>query len=296
VPIDYLDAGLAGLGVLSIGDDRRPATAYHCRRCDLIWREANLLDPTLAARLDDMVTVLPENETAWLRQRSGYFQHEFARLQQLSGRDRPSPVAYLDVGCSYGHLLDIAHRAGWQAAGIDASKRLVEWLAPRKPYPIFSALLPCDPLPFQDTSFDLITFYDSFYMMEDPVLVLDHVYEKLKPGGHLVLRLTNRNRYVRLWLRAQRWLNRLGRERQTDAIAILGDLKYSYSPRSFRRLVGLSKFQGSRVRLHVLERGKKGVSLLTRLVYLAGLFPTWLLLNRAVFSPAFIAIVRKESP
>ncbi len=296
VMVNYLDAGLTSLGVLPLTDDRIASMIYFCQRCNLMWRSANLSDPTLASRLDTMGTVRPELEETWLRWRSGYFRREFLKLKHLMEKTPRSKVAYLDIGCSYGHLLDLAHESGWQVAGVDASKPLIDFLTARKSYPLFSLFLPNDPLPFPDNSFDLITFYDSFYMLEDPLAVINHVYDKLKPGGYLLLRMVNRNHFVRLWLSAQKLLMKFQKKQhEIDAIGIVGDTKYSYSINSFKRLIRMSKFRDARVKVRLLERGKKQVPVVTRFVYIFGLVLSWAFLKKVVFPPSFTVYVQKES-
>ena len=87
--------------------------------------------------------------------------------------------------------------------------------------------------------FDLVTFIDTFYYVEDPVLPLEKAHHFLKPGGLPYMRLMNSN----LFLNMHYWLSMLGFLRSDEIPNRLGgDIVWSFSPRSLMLLLRKTAF------------------------------------------------------
>jgi 2-polyprenyl-3-methyl-5-hydroxy-6-metoxy-1,4-benzoquinol methylase len=108
----------------------------------------------------------------------------------LVRRYRPRPGRLLDVGCGAGLFVGAAHRAGWEATGIDASARAVARAEGRCPHAGFRAGLVTE-IDFPGGSFDVITLWDVLEHVAGPVEALERIRGWLAPDGWLFLSMPN---------------------------------------------------------------------------------------------------------
>jgi 2-polyprenyl-3-methyl-5-hydroxy-6-metoxy-1,4-benzoquinol methylase len=138
----------------------------------------------------------------------------------------------LDIGCGYGHFIDIMESYGWDAYGLEPSSAVS--CARTKLLKVAHGTL--DDVRYNPNSFDVITM---FYVLEhliDPVGVLLKVNNILKPGGILILRAPHSTPIVRL-------LSILGIENN------LYDLPFhlsDFSPETIRRILEKTGFKAIR--------------------------------------------------
>jgi 2-polyprenyl-3-methyl-5-hydroxy-6-metoxy-1,4-benzoquinol methylase len=108
-------------------------------------------------------------------------------LAVLQRHARPGRV--LDVGCSTGLFVAAAHRAGWQASGVEYSpdsSRIA-----REVYGLDVTTGALDPQMFAPKTFDVVTFWDVIEHVPDPVATLRVAADMLVPGGLMVLKTPN---------------------------------------------------------------------------------------------------------
>jgi len=101
-----------------------------------------------------------------------------------------SPGRLLDVGCGYGHFLNMARSDGWQVSGTELAASARDYA--REQFGIEVA--DGDALEggrFQDGSFDVVTLWNVLDHLLDPVKTLGHIGRVLKPGGTLAIRVPN---------------------------------------------------------------------------------------------------------
>jgi len=82
----------------------------------------------------------------------------------------------LDIGCAYGFIVELLNDLGYEAYGIDISK-----FAATKGKSII--LGNAEHMPFRNSSFDLITCFETIEHLNNPELMLNDVYQILKPSG-----------------------------------------------------------------------------------------------------------------
>jgi len=174
-----------------VGDTTVPSHIYQCKSCDLNFRRFD-------KPLNDIVNhfkVAPyssdEVEQRWLQRRAGFYEYLLDLLEQPAGGKQ-----LLDIGCAFGHFLDVAVARGYEPFGTEVSVEMADLLRKRREYPVSSRPLSDLRLPVE--KFDVITFVDSFYYFEDPLMALRQCHKMLKPGGKLLMRITNRNPLARL--------------------------------------------------------------------------------------------------
>jgi SAM-dependent methyltransferase len=92
----------------------------------------------------------------------------------------------LDVGCSSGTFIELATKQGWQAFGIEPSETLAE-KAQSKGLKAACGVLA--QLPEGWGPFNLITYWDSFMLVDNPFMEMERALSHLHEGGWIYLRL-----------------------------------------------------------------------------------------------------------
>ncbi|HJN42767.1 MAG TPA: class I SAM-dependent methyltransferase [Vicinamibacterales bacterium] len=120
----------------------------------------------------------------WRRQMSGVF-HQAYRLAASSAReDDNRRRRVLDIGCSYGFLLEMFSAAEWDREGIELAAAAADYCRVHLGATVHEEAL--EDLGLPDAQYDVVT---CIYLLEhvwDPLLMLSHVHRVLKPGGLLI--------------------------------------------------------------------------------------------------------------
>lgn len=105
----------------------------------------------------------------------------------------------LDVGCASGYMLSEIAKVYPEAeyVGVDIYDKAIEHA--RKTYPnINFKVASADKLPFKDSSFDLILFYETIEHVERPEQCLKEIRRVLKKNGTLILTMDSGNWLFRI--------------------------------------------------------------------------------------------------
>jgi len=93
---------------------------------------------------------------------------------------------HLDVGCGAGLAAQLSAMLGAEVAGIDAAGELLSIARMRTPGGDFRTG-DIEALPFADSTFDLVTGFNSFQYAGDPVRALREAGRVTRPGGMVVV-------------------------------------------------------------------------------------------------------------
>lgn len=96
---------------------------------------------------------------------------------------------WLDVGCSFGWLLDFVTEAGFSGYGVDPSPTATQ-AAEGKPFVIMTGLYP--ETDGGGSPYQVVSFMDVLEHMADPVHVLNKTHAVLEQDGILVIQLPDR--------------------------------------------------------------------------------------------------------
>lgn len=165
------------------------------------------------------------------------------RFRQVSVKRNKGKV--LDVGCGKGKFLTTAARHGWEAWGIEPSKRSHSLIDEMPGVRIIGARFEDAEIP--DDYFDVITMWHTLEHFSDPIDVLSRVRSKLKDDGLLLIRVPNINS----------WDFRLGKERWFH-LDIPRHL-YHYSPLTLSLLLSKAGFRAHSLSTASLEDNPIGV-------------------------------------
>src|SRR5262249_43557353 len=114
----------------------------------------------------------------------------------------------LDVGCSYGGFLQLAHSHGYDASGVDIVPEAVEYVRQRG--------LQCQVAPtvadlsIADGSVDVVSALDCNYYWPSQITELRAIRAKLRPQGLLVMRVVDKSWLLRIGLATRTWWGSFG--------------------------------------------------------------------------------------
>ena len=218
---------------------------FRCSACDFHFRRLTCSPDQFVTHFKVAPYSSAAGEARWLERRLGFYN---CLLDLLD--DHAAGKSILDIGCAFGHFLDCASKRGYRPYGAEVSEAMAGLARSRTQYPI--SCRPLGDLRLPETTFDVVAMVDSFYYFRDPLETLRLCRRIVKPGGELLMRVTNRNPLARLHHFGAHLLHRGVPEMPfwtTD------DAVSCYSRRSLTSLMGLAGF---RVRkLTCIERGKK---------------------------------------
>lgn len=164
--------------------DRGRGDLVRCRRCDLVYRSPR-------RREDEQIHHFQEE---WTEARPSFQLEDYrsANLRRLADwilKWHPAPGAILDIGSSYGTLLEQFPRS-WRLCGIEPSHAACQITRERLPAAsIINASLREARL--ANESFDVITMVDAIYYLHQPLRDLRRLKDLLKPGGLVLLESPN---------------------------------------------------------------------------------------------------------
>ena len=125
-------------------------------------------------------TMLEGKAMARQKQRIGtILNHARRRLHSSNGT-----VRMLDVGCSSGSVLQVAHAAGLEVYGVEPAPEAAA-TARKQGFDVFTGFL--EDAAFPDHHFDMVTLFEVIEHLAEPLPLAREVFRILKPGGIWVI-------------------------------------------------------------------------------------------------------------
>jgi len=193
------------------------------------------------------------------------------------------PGTLLDVGSSYGHLLEQARRRGWDVMGVEPVAACAA-VAERAGFDVTHGSFPDAAPPAGDI--DVITFLDSFYLLPDPLLAAETARKLLAPDGRVVMRVTNRGY---LWRVAAAASTARGRAHLPGWL--MGDASFGFGPRSVRAVLARVGFTDISIEAEP-SRVQTREGRATKALYLVGDGARLASANRIHLSPGLLVTAR----
>ena len=228
---------LCGADDYTLVDVQRGYRIVECRQCGLVYLNPRPSPEWLARSYQDYLPSDADGVANWTRMMAGLYRTARRRLIQRY----PSGGRLLDVGCAYGHFLEIMRGAGWQVEGIEICEPVVA-ACRRKGLQVQTATLATADLP--PMRYDAVTMFYVLEHVTDPMKGLRKILASLKPGGFCLVRVPDTTPIVKT-------LVRLGR--QTE----LYDPPYhlfDYSPRVLTRMLRETGFENVRIEIDAATR------------------------------------------
>lgn len=168
-----------------------------CKHCDIIAIHPQLSSEEIEKYYpQDYVSFPPaiEDERSWFKRidREIGVEKRCRAVIKQSGR---TSGKILDIGCATGVFLNSMKKHGWECYGVEPSDFASDYAINRFDLNVFHGYLE-DGL-FENNVFDVITLWDVFEHLPEPVETLHIISKILKPGGLLVINTPNANSWER---------------------------------------------------------------------------------------------------
>lgn len=124
---------------------------------------------------------------AWVKRALTATRHP--ELVKTNGKSGVRDLSVLDVGSGPGLFLDLVKRAGWQGIGIELNAEAA--IRSHERFGIDARPGTIDSVELPEHSFDVVTLWDIFEHVRNPLGMLHRAHELLKPGGYLFLETPN---------------------------------------------------------------------------------------------------------
>lgn len=222
---------------------------FKCNNCGVFYRDFDYSNRQKMKKHFAMSTYTDiQLEPSWRSQRSRFFKN----IVNISNHyvDLSSETKVLDFGCSYGHLLEKYSKHGVSCYGLELHDALRQRLKGR-----FSGIYESFAQLPKDVVFNVITFIDSLYLVEDPIAILQEAKSRLHKDGIIVIRNTNRALLLNLICRFSAKLSN----------EIFGDAKYNYSQKGIEVVFKKSGLRTDKTILH--EKGRYLGSMKRKFMY-----------------------------
>ncbi len=160
---------------------------YHCNSCDVIFSHP-MKNPGSKWYEESELYILGKT----LSHTTISWHHEqFIQDGKVFGD------SLLDVGCGNGIFIKEAQRLGYKVVGIDFDRENIRIARERfglsEVFPLtFEELIAS----YHNKKFDVITFFEVLEHMDNPNNFIKLIKTGLKPGGHIILSVPNRERFL----------------------------------------------------------------------------------------------------
>jgi SAM-dependent methyltransferase len=180
--MQYVKCNICGINNCNNITTQNGYSVVECRQCGLVYLNPRPDIAELMSLYEGYHQRGEKDEDSWFR----LMEKNCEEAASLLNKSFPQKGRLLDIGCGYGHFIEMMKKQGWSVNGIEPAEHTCS-SAKSKGLDVSRTVIE-DAL-FSDASFDAIT---AFYVLEhlcDPLSSLNKIRAMLKPGGMLVLRV-----------------------------------------------------------------------------------------------------------
>lgn len=202
-----------------------PLTYVRCRTCGLAYTNPRPQKETIEEQYESEFyrAEFPQDSRYFLRK---ILNNSLDRLIFVEKYKKGKKL--LDVGCAQGNFIYVARAKGWDASGVEVSKRFSSIARDFFKLNVLTGTL--EDQDFAPESFDVITCFDVLEHLRDPVQFLEDCRRLLRKGGILIAETCNLNSIHQLVL---------GKKWQSDPAQHL----YLFTPATVRKVAEKAGFR-----------------------------------------------------
>lgn len=159
---------------------------YHCDSCGLVFTYPQPRGKQVSTENEKVFDSVAERTA-----RTAIYEREYARaIQHITELKRYKQSGrLLDVGCSYGISVKAAGDMGFDAWGVEPTKKAVAYAKKQLHLKVYHGTL--DNVKFPSKSFDVVSLYDVLEHVPNLRLLLREIHRMLKPGGIIAIQSPN---------------------------------------------------------------------------------------------------------
>ncbi len=168
-----------------------------CKHCGVIATHPQLSSKEIEKYYPENYISYPsaiEDERSWFRRIDRKIGVE-KRCKSVIMQSGKKSGKILDIGCATGIFLNGMKQHGWDCYGVEPSDFASRYAMDRFGLNVYNGYLN-DGL-FEDNFFDIITLWDVFEHLPEPIETIQTISKMLKPGGLLVITTPNANSWER---------------------------------------------------------------------------------------------------
>jgi len=180
--MEFVNCNLCGQSDEKLVETQNSYRMVKCKNCGLTYLNPRPDWPTLNSLYRSYHTRNQKDVETWKL----LMNKIYAETADFITMKFPGPGKLLDIGCGYGHFLNIMRTTGWDVKGIDTSSPAVEY-ANSKDLSVEHGIFNNDK--YTSESFNVVTLFYVLEHLQDPLDMLKKIYSILKPGGILILRV-----------------------------------------------------------------------------------------------------------
>lgn len=218
-----------------------------CQKCQLVFRDTR---PSLKQIRhyyeEEYSSIFHEDKIG--THRTKIFERFLNRVSHKTIKGR-----LLDVGCSYGQFLKLAHNHGWDVYGIEPSKNASEYIKNNLGLKNIHRNNLKD-INFSPDYFDVITLWNVLDHLPDPREQLNEMFRIIKPEGLLFLRIPNFT-FQKTAFRTASFFDSLFslQDRLSRKVSVFH--LYCFSPASIKNLLHVAGFSVRSIRNSHMSEG-----------------------------------------
>jgi len=236
-----------------------------CTRCGLLRQNPRPTRETIIFYYPpeyEPFSITIDKESSWLRR----WDRRYGMLKRRWAVERRCPGGrLLDVGCAKGNFLyEMARSGRWEVEGIEPNAEAARYGQEHFGLTIYIGELTTVDLPAK--SYDVITMWNVFEHLHDPMANLRVIAQLLKPGGWFIFSIPNLGSWER-WLFGKYWVGwELPRHLYFPSITLMKAMlnKVGMDLREWQCIGGA--YPSFLLSLRFWLEGVAGSSLLTRII------------------------------
>jgi SAM-dependent methyltransferase len=275
-----------------ISPSKRTAVMFKCSDCGVVFAGGDYpLKEETRFYEEEYFDLEPEDY--WFINRRNIFSHVLDKLDAIRAGERGK---LLDIGCGPGYFMNMARDRGYSVHGCEISNAAFDYAVNSLKLNVFKGEI--QNAGFEDGFFDVITMWNVLDQMANPKEALSACVRFLKPGGVLMLRVTNLDfqKHVHGFA-GKTALKNLKNINEAMVLHI-----YSFNRDAIRRVLRIFGFKDARVFPSPIGSesrglkeifGKTGGMAVKLIAEAFGYFIYYVTLKKVVLTPSLIAYARK---